>query len=258
MKDYIVFTVGSNYYALDVECVERIIQTPPITMIPNVHPVIDGMISYENKVVKVLDFRKMTGMSSYQNELRDLFKHAKDEYLYWVKKLKESVEGNSTFPLSLNMHESRFGQWLDSYTTHDEEILAILKNLRPLHAKLYETGKEILLLRERDLQTALKAADQSLDKILSIVLEEIEKMGAFSEMIAQRIQKLLIYQEKENFFAIKVDTIEDIVNIEPSMVKGVDSSTRHLYSLVTEGVVEIGDRLVNVIKSVTLPTRGGV
>jgi len=145
VEDYIVFTVGTNFYALNVENVERIIQIPSITGIPNAHPFVDGMMSYEQRITKVVNFRKMTAMDAHE---------------------EDSVEGNG--------------------------------------------GKS---------------------------------------------QKLLIYQSKDSFFAIKVDKIDDMARIEPSMIKPVDSANSTGVFLELSGVVEMGDKLVNVIKSVSMPMR---
>jgi two-component system chemotaxis response regulator CheV len=62
MIDLIVFSVENNRYALNIENVQRIIQSVELTTIPNAHPYIDGMMSYEDNVIKVLNFRKLTGL----------------------------------------------------------------------------------------------------------------------------------------------------------------------------------------------------
>jgi two-component system chemotaxis response regulator CheV len=141
MEDYIVFTVGDNYYALGVESIQRIIQVPAVTAIPNAHPMVEGMMSYEDRVIKVVSFRAMMGM-----------------------------EG-------------------------------------------------------------------------------------FEEHAGSKSQKLLIYQAKEVFFGIKVDQIEDIKNLDCSTLKHVDKLEANAEFVEMDGVVEIGDNLVNVIKSVTLPVK---
>lgn len=141
MEDYIVFTVGDNYYALGVESIQRIIQVPSVTAIPNAHPFVDGMMSYEDRVIKVVNFRAMMGMKN------------------------------------------------------------------------------------------------------------------FEELAGGKSQKLLIYQTKEAFFGIKVDQIEDIKNLDCSTLKHVDKLEANAGFVEMDGVVEIDNKLVNVIKSVTLPVK---
>jgi two-component system chemotaxis response regulator CheV len=141
MEDYIVFTVGDNYYALGVASIQRIIQVPALTVIPNAHPMVEGMMSYENRVIKVVNFRTMMGMEEYD----------------------ESVSGKA--------------------------------------------------------------------------------------------QKLLIYQTKEICFGIKVDQIEDIRSLDASQLKHVDRLEANTGFVEMDGVIELDDHLVNVIKSVTLPIK---
>lgn len=141
MEDYIIFTVGDNYYALGVASIQRIIHVPAVTAIPNAHPMVEGMMSYEDRVIKVVNFRAMMGM-------------------------------------------------------------------------------------ER-----------------------------FEESAGSKSQKLLIYQTNEAFFGIKVDQIEDIKNLDCSTLKQVDRLEANTCFVEMAGVIEIDNKLVNVIKSVTLPVK---
>ncbi|EDZ61272.1 protein containing CheW-like protein domain [Sulfurimonas gotlandica GD1] len=68
MIDLIVFNVGSSHYALNIENIQRIIQIVKLTEIPNAHDLIDGMISYEGSVIKVLNFRKIIGLPPHKDE----------------------------------------------------------------------------------------------------------------------------------------------------------------------------------------------
>ncbi|HEX5670391.1 MAG TPA: chemotaxis protein CheW [Sulfuricurvum sp.] len=141
MEDYIIFTVGDNYYALNVSSIQRITQVPSVTAIPNAHPMIEGMISYEDRVIKIVNFRAMMGMKS------------------------------------------------------------------------------------------------------------------FEESMSSKSQKLLIYQTEHAFFGIIVDQIDDIKNLDCSTLKHVDKIEANTCFVEIDGVIEIGDKLVNVIKSVTMPTK---
>lgn len=66
-------------------------------------------------------------------------------------------------------------------------------------------------------------------------------------------QKLLIYQGEEGFFAIKVDTIQDIAQIDESAMKHYSSTVDVGAYLQTEGIIEYKKRLIVVIKSLKLP-----
>lgn len=258
MKDYIVFTVADNQYAIAVESIERIIQIPHLTPIPNSHKCIDGMMSYEKRVTKVVNFRRLTDLPTYESELVQVFAQIKHDHERWVSTLMEAISKNLEFSLTTDPHACRLGKWLDNYSTHDSDVLAILKVLRPVHARLHEMGHEALALREEDPEMALTILKRDISKIYETTIGEIDKMIALTNSISEHLQRLLIYRSGENFFAIKVDTIEDMVRIDDSMIKAVETIHPVGAFVETDGVVEIENRLVNVIQSVILPIRGGV
>lgn len=72
MIDLIVFSVKNNKYAINIENVRRIIPIAELTTIPNAHPFINGMMSYEDSVVKVLDFRMLTDLPPHADENKSL------------------------------------------------------------------------------------------------------------------------------------------------------------------------------------------
>lgn len=72
MVDLIVFSVDNNRYAINIENVQRIIQAVELTPIPNSNELIDGMMPYENSVIKVLNFRKLIGLPPHEDETKEI------------------------------------------------------------------------------------------------------------------------------------------------------------------------------------------
>ena len=143
MIDLIVFSVENNRYALNIENVQRIIQAVELTSIPNAHEYIDGMMSYENSVIKVLNFRKLTDLPPHKDEDKDI-------------------------------------------------------------------------------------EDSSL--------------------------KFLFYENKDEKFAIKVDFIDDISHVEESDIMNNDENSNTNEFLQLQGVLDIDGVLINVIKTIKLPS----
>lgn len=143
MIDLIVFNVGSSYYALNIENIQRIIQIVELTEIPNTHSLIDGMMSYENNVVKVLNFRKLIGLPPHEDE-------------------KKKVEDSSL--------------------------------------------------------------------------------------------KLLFYENGSYNFAIKVDSIDDIVHVKEDQIMNSDEEQKISEFLELSGVLDLDGVLINVIKTLKIPT----
>ncbi len=143
MIDLIVFSVASNKYALNIENIQRIIQATELTDIPNSHECIDGMMSHENGVIKILNFRKLIGLEVHEEDTKEV----------------------------------------DEYT-----------------------------------------------------------------------QKFIIVEKKDISFAIKVDLIEDIAHIEESDIMLSDNEDNENKFLELEGILDLDGVLINVIKTVNLPS----
>ncbi len=68
MKDFIIFSIDARSYALDIALIHRIIDTPTIRAVPNEHEYVAGVISYENRILKVLDLSKVIGVPTVSSD----------------------------------------------------------------------------------------------------------------------------------------------------------------------------------------------
>jgi len=74
------------------------------------------------------------------------------------------------------------------------------------------------------------------------------------EGISTNQQKLLIYQSKEGFLGVKVDTIQDIAQIDESTLKHYSHTVNVGSFLETQGVIEYKNRLVIVVAALKIPS----
>lgn len=253
MSDFIVFTVGANAYAIDVAYVERIVQIPHITPVVNAHAFVDGMIVYQNKTVKILNFRKATGVHSQEEELAKIFSQVKRDHEIWVETLKDAVSKGTDFTLTTDPHACRLGKWLDSYNTHDPDVIALLQALMPIHARLHEMGKEILEYYKEDPARAQEVLATGVASIYSQTTAQLDVMIRRSADFAKYQQKLIIYHAGNDTMAVKVDGIDDIAVIDESAIKQYDHPLTIGACLKTRGVVEHKGKLVIVVESISMP-----
>ncbi len=94
-KQLFVFEIDSNLYAVDVECVDRVMKIPPITPIPNAPAAIVGIFHLRGRVVVVLDLvRRMNIPKKKPLTANFIFvvRRGKDEYAILVDKPKIIVQ----------------------------------------------------------------------------------------------------------------------------------------------------------------------
>jgi chemotaxis signal transduction protein len=252
MIDLIVFSVGDNKYAMDIEYVQRIIQAKSLTNIPNSHDYLDGMISYEKKVIKVLNFRKLIGMNTYENELGTLFSSLVKAHAAWVEALKISLETGSEFTKTFDSHACGLGKWIDSFTAYDDHVLEVVNNLVEYHKQLHSTGAIAYGIREEDKDKALEIFNKDIMNIYQHTMGALETFIKELDIVADSLQKFLIYENSGSIFAIKVDAIEDIAHVqEDDFISSAESETSEFLDL--SGILDFKGVLINVIKTVKLP-----
>ena len=253
MIDLIVFSVATNKYALDIANIKRIIQAESLTNIPNKHLFIDGMMSHEEKVIKVLNFRKIIGLPSYDEELKTLFAKLKSGHGAWLDSLKIAVNTKSEFTKTTNPHMCELGKWIDAFTSYDESIATVFNNLVENHKKLHLTGQDILDMNKTDETTAKRMLDVDINNIYVKTMGALDTFTAELGTVANSLQKLIIYENGETVFAIKVDEIYDIAHIEENQIMHSIDDERASEFLDLDGVLDLNGTLINVIKTVTIP-----
>ena len=255
MRDLLIFEVRESQYAIALEYIQRIIQVPTITNIPNAHEYVDGMMSYEDRVIKVVNFRKMTQIDTYEDDLKKLFNDLKDQHTIWVETLRLSVENSTTFHLTTDHHMCNLGKWIDNFTSYDTDVSAVLKKLSDVHKELHSSAKGILALAKDDKQEALKVIDTDVQALYNKTIYYIDQFISEFDVVADSLQKLLLFHDDKSEFALKVDAIVDIAHIDENTIKQNESNHKVNSYLELEGVIELNNVLVNIIKSIKLPTK---
>ena len=254
MIDLIVFKVGTNRYALNIEYIQRIIQAEELTYIPGAHKYVDGMMSYEDKVIKVLNFRKLIGLEGYDEELRVLFTKLKLGHSDWVEELKNSIYSGNEFTKTTNPHLCELGKWIDAFTSFDESVASVFSNLVNYHKQLHQKGGEILEEFKKNPKDAKKRFDVEMNDIYAHTMNALDLFISKLDIISNSLQKLILYENNDMVFAIKVDSIEDISHVSEDKIMNSSENDTNAQFLQLDGVLDLDGVLINLIKTVTLPS----
>lgn len=253
MIDLIVFSVGSNRYALNIENTHRIIQATKLTDLPKASSLIDGILSYEGDVIKVLNFRKLIGLPSYDETLLEKFKMLEKAHYSWIDDLKNAVENGSAFTKTTDPHACELGKWLDHFTSYDVDVSLILKELMNNHKNLHVGAEEVLEMYKIDKSKALELLKSQIYNSFEKTISGMAKLMDRIESVSDSLQKFLIYENQGKVFGIKVDSIEDIAHIDASKI--MSSDEEHINNfLELDGIIDLDGTLVNIIKKIDLPT----
>ena len=251
-EDYIIFAVGECDYAIEVNKVERILPITEITPIPYMNKCIKGVINYQNHLLPIIDLRYIFNVTAYDEVMKKLFTQVQNDHSVWVESFKNSMSENRAFNLTTDHHACRLGKWLDSFSTHNENIAAILRELRPAHKQLHQMGQEILDIREQDIHQAQEMTDDLVHTIYQSTSTQINKLIECSHTVSDQLQKLLICVENDIWFALQIDGAKDIIHVDKTEIKPMkqESGTNEFIQL--QGVIETQENLVLIIESINV------
>ena len=86
MKQYLLFEMAGNKYAIETEDIVKIISMRPITSLPNMSPEIRGIIELEERVILVGDMRHIWHRKLQEENLKTsiMIVHFEEQWIGWV------------------------------------------------------------------------------------------------------------------------------------------------------------------------------
>lgn len=256
MTGFVIFKVGKNNYAIDIELIQRIIEVRTSTEVPNAHPLIDSMMSYEGNILHIVNFRKMIGVKTYEEELRAFFLTLKEEHLEWMTALEATLFEGVAFRHITNPHQCELGKWLDKFISYDERMTPILNDLKAAHKFLHVSAEALIAADQEDMDAQRDYYENSIKKgLFAKMMKNMDLLMAELHTVANSYQKFLVLRGAQPFI-LKVDEIDDIAYYDEHVIKKSDAVCESSVYLDIDGVLEHNETLINVIKSVRLPVKG--
>jgi chemotaxis signal transduction protein len=245
MKSFIVFTISDNRYAIDLSVTKRIIQATKLKRVPNSSSFIDGLLSFDNSVIKVLNLRTALKIEQFENEMRKNLDGTKQYHINFFHSVEETVKSRNSFPHELDPNLCSVGQFIASFNIPDV-VNDSFKEFKYIHSKFHNVSSSIL--EEKDSKFALERIEAELKPLFETLLNRFEEFRGDIGDISNSMQKYIIYEDQRKRFAIKVDSILDIVNIDSINIKDGDSRTLINDRVVIRGVFESAEKLVTIIE----------
>jgi len=252
MRELILFSIDKNNFAIELDKIKRIVQAEITTPVAGSAEEIEGVFTFENDVIKVLNFRQMINLPAHGSELKELFPRLKADHEDWVTELENAVSNNTTFRKELSPYDCELGQWMGSFNSYDSKISAIMDELFTKHAYFHGEANKILREAQHDKEKAQVMILKNVKPLEQEIKYLLDDLLTHSHLIANSMQKFLIL-DGETLFAVRIDDIDDIVSIEESDLQ-VSNDIEDDSDIKFDGIFEYKDLLVNLIQSINLPT----
>lgn len=256
MKSFVIFSVLGQNYGIDIESVKRILPAQELTEVPDVDEHIEGMFQYEENVIKVLSFRKAIGQNSYEEQLQHMFPELESQHKEWMDALNHSIETEQPFTKTTDPHTCSLGKWIDSFHPDNEEVLVLMKKLNYHHQNLHMSAVEVLQKREVSVEDARQMIEADINTSYKNTMDCLGKVSALSATVAAGLQRcLIIRDDKDKFFGLNIDAVEDIVHVDEAELHEVQE-VQHMGDFMNvAAILTHNKKLVTIIKDISLEKR---
>ncbi|MHA6258525.1 chemotaxis protein CheW [Sporosarcina sp. CAU 1771] len=118
--EYVEFRVGKNHFAIGINHVREIIEPVPITVLPHLHPFIEGIIQLRGEVIPVVDLKKVTGNNCTK---------ADEEAKFIISELDGTTIGLDVSAVTQieRINFSEIENASDTYEGHEVPITGVIK-----------------------------------------------------------------------------------------------------------------------------------
>ncbi len=256
MTSFVIFKTLEQLYGIDIERVKRILPSPFLTAMPDEDEHIEGMFTYEDEIIKVLSFRKLIGVKSYEEQLHQLFLQLKAEHQGWLEALGESLEKQRPFTQAKTPHSCSLGKWIDSFHPDDKALLDAMKQLSLHHQQLHQSALHLLEEKETNPQAAKNRLKNEINTIHEKTLDSFEKVVKMSRKVAVTLQRcLILLGEKNRSFGVNIDEVVDILHIDEKQLYSAQGEEYMGDFINVAGVLQHNGKLITIIKDVTINKR---
>lgn len=256
MTSFVIFKTLEQLYGINIECVKRILPSPFLTLKPDEDEYIEGMFTYEGEIIKVLSFRKLIGVKSYEEQLHQLFSQLQAEHQGWLEALRESFEKNSAFTQAKTPHSCSLGKWIDSFHPDDKALLDGMKQLSSHHQQLHQSALHLLEEKQTKPQAAEKRLNGEINALNEKVFASFDELMKMSNKVAVTLQRcLILLGENKRSFGINIDEVVDILHIDEKQLHSTQEEEHMGDFISVAGVLDHKGKLITIIKDVTINKR---
>lgn len=190
--EFIHIIVNNQNYLLSSEKIKEILKYPTIKSLAESSKFIKGIMSHKDKIIPIIEIRKLLGFESFSQEQIKLLHKVKSQHLNWIEDFEISLREDKPFKKALDPHKCELGMWIDEtlrcMRCNHEGYTDIIKNsVLPYHNALHNEGKKILehtSCDPIDLQLEIiKEHGANTIKGLQILEEEVHRLSSSFEQL---------------------------------------------------------------------------
>jgi len=192
--EFIHIIVNSQNYLINSEIIKEILKYPNIKPLAESSEYIKGIISHKDKIIPILEVRKLLGFESFETEQINLLNNLKKYHLSWIDEYESALKDGKTFTKALDPHKCELGMWIDEtircMRCNHEGYTDIIKNfVAPYHNALHNDGKTFLAKNDQD---AIEEQLKTIKYMGNKTIEGLQKLEDEIDRLCRSFEQLII------------------------------------------------------------------
>jgi chemotaxis signal transduction protein len=195
---WVVVQLQGQDYGIPVQWLREIIRLPTVSAVPNAPFWMRGMACHRERVLPVLDLRRMLGWSSLVDDnaaLCRLMDQRRQDHVNWLRELDASLTDNREFHLATDPRKCAFGRWYDAYQPDNEWVAALLKRFDAPHRRIHEVAVTVHQLRQQG--RLAEAHSHVADARTAILGKLLALFDQFAPLVEERTREIVLVVETD-------------------------------------------------------------
>jgi chemotaxis signal transduction protein len=248
-EQLVSFQVGPEEYGIDIKAVKEILRVTEITEVPNVPDFVKGLFFVRNRLIPVVDLRRLLGMEGMAAQYIENIDAMKADHEKWVWELESAIKTGGTFVGETDPGRCKLGSWITSFRTASQEIQNIIKEIRGPHALLHRLAKSLLKLAKTSKDEALAGFKGKIRPLLEKDLYLLDNLKNAIKDNIHEDQRFLVVDDGVFTVGYLVDHVNEVMRIPESIINETPSIAKTVKNEI-RGVAKMdeGKRLILIME----------
>lgn len=157
------------------------------------------------------------------------------DHALWIWQLLQSISQGKEFEGQTDPTKCQLGQWLNSFTTENQELAAYMEEIHRYHKQVHESGESIKALMDQDPQDLAGAMEiyeettlPNMDKVLEL-LGAMDDVAKEADALYEKMVEQALYVNRDAFLeteAIIDELVEENAKTVNDMEMAADKKAR--------------------------------
>jgi chemotaxis signal transduction protein len=208
----VTYLISTEEYAFPIQVVNEVLRVGAITKVPNAPDYVSGILTVRNSILPVIDNRKLFGLISLNEELKNTITGLERQTKKWYDEFLNSVQNGIVFKQISEAANTQLGKWLEHFRTVSKEIGEINQDLRNINIKLSNNAKEFTAQSKKlKKEQAIVLFHELITPFYKLINQEFAELSEFIKKGVIEDQRIIVVEINKYPVGLLVDRVQQVL-----------------------------------------------